>query len=116
RGYRVVVTDIDEEAAAKTARSLVTKDGVEHASARLNVTDAAEAAAVADRVADTYSLDAWVSNAGISFMQKFLEIPIEQYDRTLEINLKGVFVSGQAAARAMVRTGRAGRIVNTASM
>jgi NAD(P)-dependent dehydrogenase (short-subunit alcohol dehydrogenase family) len=116
RGYRVVVTDIDEEAAAKTARSLVAKDGVEHESARLDVTDAAEAAAVADRIADTHGLDAWVSNAGISFMQKFLEIPIEQYDRTLEINLKGVFVSGQAAARAMVRTGRAGRIVNTASM
>ncbi|MBI3691131.1 MAG: SDR family oxidoreductase, partial [Mycolicibacterium aromaticivorans] len=35
---------------------------------------------------------------------------------TMDINLKGVFICGQAAARAMVRTGRRGTIVNTASM
>ena len=65
---------------------------------------------------DRLGLDAWVSNAGISFMHRFLDAPIERYDQTMDVNLKGVFVCGQAAARAMVRSGTAGAIVNTASM
>jgi hypothetical protein len=35
------------------------------------------AARVADDVADRLGLDAWASNAGISFMQRFLDMPIE---------------------------------------
>ncbi|WP_440709859.1 SDR family NAD(P)-dependent oxidoreductase [Herbiconiux sp. YIM B11900] len=116
RGWQVVVTDINGEAAATAAAGLDSSAGQAHESAVLNVSDPAAAAQVADDVADRLGLDAWVSNAGISFMQRFLELPIEKYDKTLEINLKGVFVCGQAAARAMVRTGRRGAIVNTASM
>ncbi|QJU52702.1 SDR family oxidoreductase [Herbiconiux sp. KACC 21604] len=116
RGWQVVVSDINGEAAATAAAALDTSAGQQHESAVLNVSDPEAAARVADDVADRLGLDAWVSNAGISFMQRFLEMPIEKYDKTLEINLKGVFVCGQAAARAMVRTGRRGAIVNTASM
>lgn len=116
RGWQVVVTDINVAAAAETAGLLDTSNGQAHEHAALNVSDPEQAARVADDVADRLGLDAWVSNAGISFMQKFLEMPIERYDKTLEINLKGVFVCGQAAARAMVRTERKGAIVNTASM
>lgn len=116
RGWQVVATDINEEAAEETATLLDSSAGQAHEFARLNVSDVGEAARVANDVADRVGLDAWVSNAGISFMQKFLDMPIEHYDKTLEINLKGVFVCGQAAARAMVRTGKQGVIVNTASM
>ncbi len=116
RGWQVVVTDIDADAAERSARGLPEIGGARHESARLDVRDPSDAAAVADDVADRLGLDAWVSNAGISFMQRFLEMPIERYDLTLDINLKGVFVCGQAAARAMVRTGVRGAIVNTASM
>ena len=72
-----------------------------------------------ERTAMTASLReqvAGVSNAGISFMHRFLDAPIERYEQTLDVNLKGVFVCGQAAAREMVRSGVAGAIVNTASM
>lgn len=116
RGWQVVVTDINGEAAATAAASLNSSAGQAHESAVLDVSDPEAAARVADDIADRLGLDAWVSNAGISFMQRFLDMPIERYDKTLEINLKGVFVCGQAAARAMVRTGRRGAIVNTASM
>ncbi len=116
RGWQVVVSDINEDAAEAACRTLDRSAGQSHEYARLNVSDPADAQRVADDVADRIGLDAWVSNAGISFMQRFLDLPIERYDRTLEINLKGVFVCGQAAARAMVRTNRAGAIVNTASM
>jgi NAD(P)-dependent dehydrogenase (short-subunit alcohol dehydrogenase family) len=115
RDWRVVVTDIDADAARAVAAGLPNPD-TGHESAVLDVSDPAAAAAVADDIAARFGLDAWVSNAGISFMHKFLEAPIARYDQTMEVNLKGVFVCGQAAARAMVRTGVAGSIVNTASM
>ena len=49
-------------------------------------------------------------------MHRFLDAPVESFDQTVDVNLKGVFVCGQAAAREMVRTGVSGAIVNTASM
>jgi meso-butanediol dehydrogenase / (S,S)-butanediol dehydrogenase / diacetyl reductase len=116
RGWRVVVTDIDTAAAQRVSASLPYDGKQHHEARRLNVTSPAEATAVADDVADRIGLQAWVSNAGISFMHRFLDAPVERFDQTMEVNLKGVFVCGQAAARAMVRTGTAGAIVNTASM
>lgn len=116
RDWRVIVTDIDADAASAVAAGLEGTDRLGHEAVRLDVTDPDEAAAVADDVADRLGLDAWINNAGISFMTPFLEASLENYVLTLDINLKGVFVCGQAAARAMVRTGRRGTIVNTASM
>ncbi len=115
RDWRVVVTDINEDAAREVNAGLPNPDAG-HESAVLNVSVPDDAAAVAFSVADRLGLDAWVSNAGISFMHRFLDAPIERYDQTLDVNLKGVFVCGQAAARAMVRVGTKGAIVNTASM
>jgi len=116
RDWRVVVTDIDGDAARAVAAALPANNGIGHESAVLNVSSPADAASVAYDVTDRIGLDAWVSNAGISFMHRFLDAPIENYDQTMDVNLKGVFVCGQAAARAMVRSGTAGAIVNTASM
>lgn len=116
REWRVIVTDIDGDAAREVASSLPPGAGREHESAVLKVSSPADAASVADDVANRFGLDAWVSNAGISFMHAFLDAPIERYDQTMDVNLKGVFVCGQAAARAMVRSRTVGAIVNTASM
>ncbi|CAM3338896.1 SDR family oxidoreductase [Mycobacterium frederiksbergense] len=113
RGWRVIVTDIDAEAAEQTRAVL---SGTGHEATRLDVTDAAGSAQLADDVADRVGLHAWVSNAGISAMARFVDVSTDQLDRSLDINLKGVFLCGQAAARAMIRTGVRGTIVNTASM
>lgn len=115
RDWRVVVTDINGDAAREVAAGLPNPDAG-HESAVLNVSAPEDAASVAYGIADRLGLDAWVSNAGISFMHTFLDAPVAAYDQTMDVNLKGVFVCGQAAARAMVRSGIAGSIVNTASM
>ena len=115
RQWRVVVTDINEDAAGQVAAALPNPE-VGHESAVLNVSAPDNATAVAFGVADRLGLDAWVNNAGISFMHRFLDVPVAKYDQTMDVNLKGVFICGQAAARAMVRGGTAGAIVNTASM
>jgi meso-butanediol dehydrogenase/(S,S)-butanediol dehydrogenase/diacetyl reductase len=111
RGYLVVVTDLDGEAAARVAEEL------EGWAAPLDVTDADAVAALGEEVADRQGrLDVWVSNAGISHMAPFTEVTLEELDLTLAINLRGVFVCGQAAARTMRRLGSGGAIVNLASM
>jgi NAD(P)-dependent dehydrogenase (short-subunit alcohol dehydrogenase family) len=113
RGFTVVVSDVDVASAQATCERL---EG-EGWSAGLDVTDARAVAQLADAVADRHGrLDAWVSNAGISHMARFTEVTEADLDRTLAVNLKGVFVCGQAAARTMRRLGRGGVIVNTASM
>ncbi|ADT99737.1 SDR family NAD(P)-dependent oxidoreductase [Mycolicibacterium gilvum] len=115
RDWRVVVTDVNGEAARSVAAELP-NPSAGHESAPLDVTSPDAAAAVASDIAERFGLDAWVSNAGISFMHRFLDAPIERFDQTMDVNLKGVFVCGQAAAREMVRSGVPGVIVNTASM
>jgi meso-butanediol dehydrogenase/(S,S)-butanediol dehydrogenase/diacetyl reductase len=113
RGFTVIATDIDSDTAAATVASL---EG-EGWSEVLDVTDVAAAGRLADAVAERYGrLDVWCSNAGISHMHAFTEVTEADLDRTLAINLKGVFVCGQAAARTMRRLGHGGVIVNTASM
>ncbi|XTP37265.1 SDR family NAD(P)-dependent oxidoreductase [Mycobacterium sp. TJFP1] len=115
RNWRVVVTDVNAAAASEVAAALPNPPAG-HESAQLDVTSPENAAAVASDVSERLGLDAWVSNAGISFMHRFLDAPIQRYEQTMDVNLKGVFVCGQAAAREMVRAGIPGMIVNTASM
>jgi NAD(P)-dependent dehydrogenase (short-subunit alcohol dehydrogenase family) len=116
RGWSVVVTDVDADAAGAVAAELPGVDGAPHESAALDVRSPSDATALAFSTADRIGLDAWVSNAGVSFMHRFLDAPVERFDQTMDVNLKGVFVCGQAAARAMLRSGTGGAIVNTASM
>ena len=111
--WRVIVTDIRPEAAEETRQLL---EGDEHEAHGLDVTDIEKANAMATLMSSRWGLEGWVNNAGVSRMRRFTEISEAEYDTTLAINLKGVFVCGQAAARAMIAQGRGGKIVNTASM
>lgn len=66
--------------------------------------------------ADLGPLDIVCSNAGTADWQPFTEIKAESFDRIVAVNLTGAFNVGQAAAKAMVREGRRGRIVFTSSV
>ena len=113
RDHFVVVTDLDLAAAEATAKEL----GGDATILALDVTDAARAKFVAATVAEQYgAIDVWVSNAGISKMQRFLDVTPEDLRRTLAVNLEGIFLCGQAAAAIMIAGGAGGAIVNIASM
>jgi meso-butanediol dehydrogenase / (S,S)-butanediol dehydrogenase / diacetyl reductase len=114
RGWTVVVTDIDEGAAAETLTLL--KPGPPHEAVVFDATDPVRAGELADDVADRLGLDAWVNNAGTSILSRFVDVTPENFDKTHAINLRGVFFCGQAAAKAMIRTSTPGTIVNVASM
>ncbi|GGF18886.1 3-oxoacyl-ACP reductase [Aliidongia dinghuensis] len=61
-------------------------------------------------------LDLVVNSAGIGQSRSFLDTPASLFDRILAINLRGTFLMGQAAARAMIAAGRGGAILNIASV
>lgn len=114
-GWKVIVTDMNLDAAKGTVALL---DGSErgHEAHALDVTKPEHATATANDISARHGLDAWVSNAGVSKMKKFVDITADDYKFTLDVNLKGVFFCGQAAAHAMIAQGKGGAIVNTASM
>jgi NAD(P)-dependent dehydrogenase (short-subunit alcohol dehydrogenase family) len=61
-------------------------------------------------------LDVLVNNAAGGETHPFLEFPLEDWQRVLDLDLTGAFVCGQRAARLMVESGTAGRIVNITSV
>jgi NAD(P)-dependent dehydrogenase (short-subunit alcohol dehydrogenase family) len=61
-------------------------------------------------------VDVWVNNAGILRDRTLLNLTDEDFDRVLEVHLRGTFLGTQVAARAMRVQGQGGRIVNTSSL
>src|SRR5262249_58041963 len=75
---------------------------------------------VAETCAVFGGLDILVNNAGIVHTADFLDIAEADFDRVLRVNLKGAFLTGQAAARQMVAQVKAGKppgvIINMSSI
>jgi glucose 1-dehydrogenase/3-oxoacyl-[acyl-carrier protein] reductase len=61
-------------------------------------------------------VDILVNNAGITEPHPLLEMTLEEWDRTLDINLRGMFLCSQRAAREMIGQGSGGTIVNLSSV
>ncbi len=115
-GYSVAVTDLDAGAARRVSEEIEGRGGEARAYA-LDVTDGNLIRVVLDEAVAAFGpLAAWVSNAGISSMRPFVDLTEEDWDSNLEVNAKGPFLCGQAAARRFIEQGVGGTIVNVASM
>lgn len=62
------------------------------------------------------ALDIMVNNAGTEEQHPFLETPLDVYERIIAVNLTGVWLCSQIAARRMVQQSRGGRIINISSI
>lgn len=111
-GAAVFVLDVDEE------RGAPVNDTIELASfIRCDVTDEGEINAVFDRIeVDHGRLDILVNNAGGFWAQRTTEdLPIEEWQRVIDLNLTGVFLTSKRAVP-LLRRSKAGRIVNIGSL
>ncbi|MCB0933197.1 MAG: SDR family oxidoreductase [Mycobacterium sp.] len=115
-GADVVVSDIDEASAAQTAAQIREGGGIASSYA-VDVADAIAVERFANQVCADHGVpDVVVNNAGVGVAGAFLDIPAEQFDRVLEVNLGGVVNGCRAFARRLVERGTGGHIVNVASM
>ena len=115
-GARVVLAERDQALGLNAAGGL-SAEGLSATFVGCDVSRKAEVdAAVAAAVKAYGRLDILVANAGIVHAAEFLDLREEDFDRVLAVNLKGVFLAGQAAARQMVAQGGGGAIVNMSSV
>ncbi|MDO8655586.1 MAG: SDR family NAD(P)-dependent oxidoreductase [bacterium] len=115
QGAKVIITDINAEECAPVAEEITSKGG-EAAYFKMNVADKAEVNRVFDEAIQRFDrLDILVNNAGIYISKPALEITEEEWDRVIDINLKGQFFCAQRAAKEMAKNGW-GRIINISSV
>jgi len=112
-GAKVMLADLNEGAVQAAAA----KVGSSAAGTTCDVSKKASVdRAVAAAVEKFGRLDILVANAGIVHAAEFLDLEEADFDRVLAVNLKGVFLAGQAAARQMVKQGGGGAIINMSSV
>ena len=116
-GFDVGVTwHSDEEGARDTARR-IEEHGRRAVVTRLDVTRFEQAGATVESLAAGLGgLDVLVNNAGGGDSHPFLEFPLADWQRVLDLNLTGAFVCAQRAARLMAAAGTHGRIINVTSI
>ena len=106
----------DHENADQTLAALH-QTGCEAMAVDADVADSAQVNAMVNQVISAFGqIDVLVCNAGICPFYDFLDLPEAVWDRTLDVNLKGVFLVGQAVARRMIERGAGGCIVATSSI
>jgi glucose 1-dehydrogenase len=116
-GAAVVVADIDEARMAETA-AMVRERGGRVLARRCDVSRTADIdTCVGAAVAELGGLDVAVANAGVvETNTDCLRMTEAEWSRTIDVNLKGVFFTLQAAANQMIRQGRGGRLIAIASV
>ena len=113
-GARLAVNDLNPDTSAQTAAELESS-GTEALSIPGDVTNAAEVRGMVRCAADRFGpIHILVNNAGILYPTKVIDIPEEEWDRVIAVNLKSTFLCSQAVLPAMQEAGW-GRIVNFSS-
>jgi len=114
RGANVGVADIDEKTASNTVAEIRAM-GRESIAVKMDVSDPQSVNNAMDSISKQFDrIDVWVNNAGTGSRARLEDMTVEQWDRVLDINLKGTFLCTQAAARIMKKQ-KSGRIINISS-
>ena len=114
-GAKVVLGDLlDDE--GKKIEAEIAESGGEATYVHLNVTSNADWGKAVETTVDRYGkLDILVNNAGIAFRKSLEDTSVEEWDRVMDINAKGVFLGTKHAIPAMRQSG-GGSIVNISSI
>lgn len=114
-GADIAIADIDEATARETAASLE-KTGRRTFVVKADVTSPDEVSRmVAETVAGLGAIDILVNNAGVTAKgARIHEMPLEDFDRVINLDLRGVFICTRAVLPVMLKQGK-GSIINIAS-
>ncbi len=111
-GFDVVLADINADGVETAAQDLGAR-----AALVCDMGNPTAVNAMFDQISAEHGpLSALVNNAGVAMPGDFLDYDLEAFNRVIDINLKGVFVATQRAARDMVSAGIEGAIVNMSSI
>ena len=115
KGAKVVVADVNEKGGEETVAE-IKKNGGEAFFFKLDVTNREQSKQMTKEILEKYGrIDVLINNAGIvqdAFLSKMTE---EQWDKVINVNLKGVFNCTQAVVEVMMNQGN-GAIINTSSI
>ncbi len=116
-GFKVVVSDIDEEKLQEAYEELKDK-GYEVAAKVADTAKNQDHVDLVDYAVDTFgSVDVYVNNAGIGGkLGQLIDTSEDYLDQIISINVKGVFFGIKAAAKQMIKQGKGGRIINASSV
>ena len=115
-GAAVAILDLDPARADAAAGEIGADRGAASAHPA-DVTDKRSVERAVEAVIARHGgLDILVNSAGIGIRRPAVELPLADWDKVVAVNLTGVFLCSQAAARHMLAAGRGGAIVNLASI
>jgi 3-oxoacyl-[acyl-carrier protein] reductase len=106
-GANVAITYTKGADAAATVVKQIERTGRKAIAIQADAADAAAVKAAVEKTVSTFGqLDVLVNNAGTAIPKPFEESTIEEMDRVIDINVRGVFVATQAALKHMIKGGR----------
>ena len=106
-GANVAITYSKGADAAAAVVKEIERNGGKAIAIQADATDAAAAKAAVEKTVETFGrLDVLVNNAGTAIPKTFEETTLEEMDRLLNINVRGVFIATQAALKHMKNGGR----------
>lgn len=112
-GYRVVLSDINDEGVKAAAKEL----GQHSVPLVCDMGDPAQIKTLFDSIESEVGIvSALVNNAGIAAPGDFLDTTLEQFQKVIDINLTGTFVALQRAAQSMVKHEMPGAVINMSSI
>jgi NAD(P)-dependent dehydrogenase (short-subunit alcohol dehydrogenase family) len=113
-GAKIVLADLDGDGARSSAAGIVA-DGGQAIGVQVDMADVASVQAMVKAATDwAGTVDILLNNAGMGIAKPLLETTEEDWDRQLDVNLKGMFFAIQAVLPHMLNAGR-GKIINIAS-
>ncbi|MGH7964134.1 MAG: SDR family NAD(P)-dependent oxidoreductase [Candidatus Binatia bacterium] len=114
-GSKVVATDVDEAGGQKTI-DLIHEMGADAVFVKADVSREADARNMVEQTVARYGrLDVLFNNAGVAQGVELTEMTEQEWDRVVDIDLKGVFLGCKHGIREMLKTG-GGAIISTASI
>ncbi|MGI4846851.1 MAG: 3-hydroxybutyrate dehydrogenase [Janthinobacterium lividum] len=116
QGARVVIADLNLDAARNTAAEIQTNGGTAMGVA-MDVTDETQVDQGIASVIEAYgAIDILISNAGIQIISPVIDLPLASWKKMLAIHLDGAFLTTRACMREMVKSGKGGSIIYMGSV